>query len=136
VNKNTSLVAPGSKITAAAATIDTIIERRMENAAEGPPSNILNLLYKTFSLNKENVLILCDYISSLKSEINLSDHYRKDIITLLCKFSAFNNAKSFKDITREDLLSFLDSFRKVDTVDPLHKWIGTYNTYVHLQMAI
>ena len=105
----------------------------MENAAEGLPSHILNLLHRTFSLNKENVLIICDYISSLKSEINLSDHYRKDVITLLCKFSTFNNARSFKDITREDLLSFLDSFRKSDTADQLHKWIGTYNIYaIHL----
>lgn len=27
------------------------------------------------------------------------------------------------------MLSFLDSFRKIETVDPLHKWIGTYNNY-------
>lgn len=30
---------------------------------------------------------------------------------------------------REDVLSFLDSFRKHEGVDPLHKWIGTYNLY-------
>ena len=34
-----------------------------------------------------------------------------------------------KIITRQDILSFLDSFRKIETVDPLHKWIGTYNLY-------
>jgi integrase len=27
------------------------------------------------------------------------------------------------------LTAFLDSFRKPETVDPLHKWIGTYNLY-------
>jgi integrase len=32
-------------------------------------------------------------------------------------------------ITREDLLSFLDSYRKTEEVDLLHKWIGTYNSY-------
>lgn len=64
---------------------------------------------------------ICDY-KSVKSEINLSDHYRADVIELLCKFSAFNNnTKSLRDIKREDLLSFLDSFRKIDSVDPLHK---------------
>lgn len=36
-------------------------------------------------------------------------------------------------MTREDILSFLDSFRKPESVDPLHKWIGTYNLYaIHL----
>ena len=32
-------------------------------------------------------------------------------------------------MTREDTMSFLDSFRKTETVDPLLKWIGTYNIY-------
>jgi hypothetical protein len=34
--------------------------------------------------NKENVLAICDYISSLKSEINPSDNYRRDNIVSLC----------------------------------------------------
>jgi hypothetical protein len=29
------------------------------------------------------------YISSIKSEINPSDHYRRDIIILLCSLSTF-----------------------------------------------
>jgi hypothetical protein len=32
-------------------------------------------------------------------------------------------------ITRNDLISFLESFRKSEASDPMHKWIGTYNTY-------
>jgi hypothetical protein len=71
---------------------------------------------------------------SLKSEVNPSDNYRKAAIVLLCNLSTFfRNAKPFNEITREDLLSFLDSHRKIESVDPLHKWIGTYNLYrVHL----
>ena len=138
----------GSKITAATAAIatgtgttttlqqqDTKLERNMENATEGLSSQYFNLLHRMLPANRDNVLTICDYIKSLKSEINLSDHYRADVIELLCKFSAFfnNNDKCFKDITRKDLLSFLDSFRKIDSADPLHKWIGTYNTYrMHL----
>jgi len=74
------------------------------------------------------------YIFSLKSEVNPADHYRKDVIILLCKLYAFfNNSISFSEITREDLLSFLDSYRKPEDVDPLHKWVGTYNIYrIHL----
>jgi integrase len=114
-------------------TLDTVTERKMENATEGLPSRYLSLLQRMLTANRENDLTICDYIQSLKSEINLSDHYRTDVIVLLCKFSAFFNNKSFMDIRREDLLSFLDSFRKSDTLDPLHKWIGTYNTYrMHL----
>ena len=30
---------------------------------------------------------------------------------------------------KDDVLPFLDSVRKPESVDPMHKWIGTYNTY-------
>lgn len=39
------------------------------------------------SKGKENAMTICDYISSLKSEINLSDHYRNDTIMRLCNLS-------------------------------------------------
>jgi integrase len=31
---------------------------------------------------------------------------------------------------REDILSYLNSLRKPDEMDPLHKWIGTYNLHI------
>jgi integrase len=37
--------------------------------------------------------------------------------------------KTYKEMSREDVLLFLDSFRKAESVDPLHKWVGTYNLY-------
>ena len=65
----------------------------------------------------------------MKSEVNLSDHYRRDVIVTLYRFSKFRNDKLFKDSTRTDVISFLNSFRKPESLDPLHKWIGTYNIY-------
>jgi hypothetical protein len=84
--------------------------------------------------NKENAMIICDYIQSMRQELNLSDGYREDVIVLLGNFSMFlKNKKSFKEVTRENVLSYLDSFRKPEVLDPLHKWIGTYNIYrMHL----
>jgi hypothetical protein len=52
----------------------------------------------------------------MRSEINPSNNYRRDIIALLCNLSTFfNNTKPFKEITREDLLSFPDSYRKPES---------------------
>ena len=52
---------------------------------------------------------------------------------MLCRFSKYNDDKTFKDLTRTNILGFLDSFRKTEDQDPLHKWIGTYNIYrMHL----
>lgn len=77
-----------------------------------------------------------DYIISLIAEVNPSAHYRKDIIKCLTKFIEFcHNPKerNLKQLERKDVLAFLDSLRKSEITDPLHKWIGTYNLYrVHL----
>jgi hypothetical protein len=143
-SSSTSTSTSVSAVTASASSLssDNIIKTKIENATEGLSSNCFNQLFDRVLLlpassrgGKENALTICDYMSSLKSEVNPSDHYRKDVIILLCTLSTFfnNNSKRFKEITREDLLSFLDSYRKTEDVDPLHKWIGTYNTYrIHL----
>jgi hypothetical protein len=77
---------------------------------------------------------------SLNAEVNPSINYRKDIIKCLAKFIVFCRSSTYskeqtglKQFDRKDVLAFLDHFRKSETVDPLHKWIGTYNLYsVHL----
>jgi integrase len=86
-------------------------------------------------MTEANAATIVKYIAAMKSEINLSDNYRRDVIVVLNKFSKYegNRDKPFKDLTRTDVLAFLDSFRKTETQDPLHKWIGTYNTFrMHL----
>jgi hypothetical protein len=113
-------------------TMNTMSTSAAENTiiikTKGLPSTCFNYLYnRVLPASRQNALTICDYIHSLKSE---SNPYRRDNIILLCKVSTFfKNTKLFKEITREDLLSFLDSFRKIESADPLHQWIGTYNTY-------
>jgi hypothetical protein len=80
-------------------------------------------------ISKENAWIIANYIACMRTEVNLSDHYRWDIIQELTNLSIFCNGKSFRQVTRDEILAFLDSFRKAEDVDPLHKWIGTYNTF-------
>jgi integrase/recombinase XerD len=122
-------------ITTAAATststaIPSIVPSLSDKVAAATEGLWPNCFDHLHDVGEQNALTICDYIFSLRSEINPVDNYRKGIITVLCSLSMFfNNAKSFKEITREDLLSFLNSRRKPENVDPLHKWIGTYNLY-------
>jgi hypothetical protein len=45
----------------------------------------------------------------------------------------FQEHQNIQRKTREDVLLFLGSFRKAEAVDPLYKWIGTYDIYrIHL----
>lgn len=62
-----------------------------------------------------------------ETEINLPDNYRKSNIERLVRFSKFHYYKPLKDITRENVLVFLDGLRKLESLDPMHKWIGSYH---------
>jgi hypothetical protein len=107
-------------------TCDNVFERKIEDVTSDLLPSFQKILYK---ISKENAWIIANYIISMRTEINLADNYRLNIIKELANFSIFCNNKSFKQVTRDDLISFLDSFRKSVNVDPLHKWVGTYNTY-------
>jgi hypothetical protein len=62
---------------------------------------------------------------ALNTEINPSKNYRTSIVDVLCRLSK-HNGKNFNDMTRQNVLDFLDSYRKPEIADPFHKWIGTY----------
>jgi hypothetical protein len=102
--------------------ISPILDRKIDETTAGLSSYYVKNLR---SIGAMNGAIIVDYISALKIEVNLSDHYRKNIIEQLCRFSKHNKNKPFKGITRTDIIAFLDTYRKTDTQDPLHKWIGT-----------
>jgi hypothetical protein len=49
------------------------------------------------------------------------------------KFCSLSTDKPLKELERDDVLAYLDSLRKSESSDSLHKWIGTYNLHrVHL----
>jgi hypothetical protein len=57
-------------------------------------------------INQDNIKTIISYIVIMKTEVNLSDHYRKNLIDLLSRFSKFNNDENFRDITRDDILAY------------------------------
>ena len=103
-----------------------LFDRKIEIAITGLTSACKKILH---SISKRNAVIIADYIASMQTEINPSDHYKKNVIKLLSKFSQSNKDKPFEQITRQEVIAFLDALRKPEAVDPLHKWIGTYNLY-------
>ena len=110
---------------------DPLFETKIENATGGLKPACKKILKK---VSKTNAIIITDYITSMQTEMNPSDAYKKAIIVLLCKFSQINKDKAFQQMTRQDVVAFLDRLRKSEAVDPLHKWIGTYNLYgIYLQ---
>jgi integrase/recombinase XerD len=92
-------------------------------------SGLQKYVYKqlTEQVSKENSITIADYILAQKTEVNLADTYRASIITTLITLSKFLNNMPFKNMAREDILSYLDNLRKPEASDPLHRWIGSYN---------
>src|SRR5262249_52965429 len=107
--------------------IDPLLEKKISLITEDLSPSYTDRLY---SIRWDNTRSVADFILSLKTEINLSVFHVKNNIVVLTLLSRFHkNVKSFKEMTREDVLSFLDGVRKPESMDPLHKWIGTYNEY-------
>ncbi|HEU4445511.1 MAG TPA: hypothetical protein VFR94_12640 [Nitrososphaeraceae archaeon] len=106
--------------------ISPLLDRRVEESTSGLPSSLTRRLLLT---GKDNIETIVRYIAAIKSEVNPSDNYRKDLIALLSRLSKYHDNKPFRDLTREDVIAFLDTHRKTETQDPLHKWIGSYNLF-------
>jgi hypothetical protein len=64
-----------------------------------------------------------EYLAVMRREINPSTEYERVNRSILSKIDVIT-------ATSDDIAKFLDSLRKPESADPLHKWIGTYNLYV------
>jgi hypothetical protein len=107
-----------------------LLEREIDETVAGLQASFGKLLC---SIDQKNAGVIVEYISALRSEVNLADTYRRDVIVLLCKISKYTKDKPFRNLVRSDVLEFLDSYRKTETEDPMHKWIGTFNIFrMHL----
>ena len=81
-------------------------------------------------LNKTNEDIIKGYFDAKQTEINPSVNYVNTNRNTLNRLIEFHNNKFFLKMNREDLISYLNSLRKSEDTDPLHKWIGTYNSRI------
>ena len=80
--------------------------------------------------NFENANIICDYIIAEQIEFNIKPTTKNGKIKALVYLSnsCNNHEKSFKEMTKQDILDHLNTFRRPTLEDPLsNKWIGTYN---------
>ena len=106
------------------------MDRKIDLVTEGSEPCYKKMLKER--LLKNNANTVCDYIISSKRENNIGIHNIKLKMQTLVSFSEFIGTskalnKDSTDITRDDVQMFLERYRKDDSADPLHKWIGTYN---------
>lgn len=105
-----------------------LFDRKIESATAGLPKYYETVLKER--TKKKNALTIAEYIIAMQTEINPADNYRANNIVTLTKLSKLHNHKPFIEMSRDDVVAFLDSYRKPESVDPMHKWIGSYNLQV------
>ena len=104
------------------------IELKIDSITKSCKLFIKNLLNDLLNKNRQNANIICDYIIAEQVEFNIKDSTKIGKIKALVYLSrSCNDKKSFKDITKQDILDHLNNFRKSISEDPENKWIGTYN---------
>ena len=81
----------------------------------------------TQQISTENAVAIVEFIKCQKTESNLSDTYKNLVIRSLITLVKYFMNKNFKQLTRVDIIDYLDNLRKPEEADPEHKWIGTYN---------
>jgi len=88
--------------------------------------------------NSDNANIICNYIIVEQTEFNIKESTKKGKIKALVYLSNhLNDTKSFKDMTKQEILDHLNTFRKIENNNGNNnnssnnyndnKWIGTYN---------
>ena len=85
---------------------------------------------RRLKLTQDNAPVISSYFKAFGNEINLSDNYKRINLTTLVYLSRFHYNKKFKEMAKEDIILYLNSLRKNDSVDPLHSWVSTYNLYL------
>jgi hypothetical protein len=76
------------------------LDRKIDEVTAGLRRGYSRLLY---NISDENAQFILDYILVMKTEVNLSHSYRKDLLNLLTMFSKYTNNKSFRQMTRENI---------------------------------
>ena len=83
------------------------------------------LMAEKMSIN--NADILARFIISARKERNIALSTVMIYIVGISYLENFHKHKELGKMDRNDIISFLDSYRKPASSDPLHRWINTYN---------
>ena len=86
------------------------------------------ILKRLADKNSTNASIIYCYIIAEQTELNIKNSTKEGKIkTLVWLSNFFDNRISFKEMTKQDILQYLNNGRKSTEQDKIQRWIGTYN---------
>lgn len=107
---------------------DSDVDKRIDALTASALTYYSSIFKQLATSNPYNAQIVCDFLTAEFNEQNVKLGTRLAHIKILCSFVRYLEYKDFRQITRADVLHYLNSLRKQESVDPSHKWIGTFNT--------
>jgi integrase len=113
-------------------TIDqgNVLEKKIDAITQYNSKPYFRTALKKLALvNPDNANTICDYIFAEQVEMNIKESTKEGKIKVLIWLSdhlAINN-KSFLQMTKQDILSYLNSLKRPIVEDPTQRWIGSYN---------
>ena len=90
----------------------SVLERKVDYITQGSSKPYFNNALKKLALdNLENASIICDYITAEQTEINIKESTKEGKIKVLIWLSNYFRDKSFRQLTKQDILDYLNSLR-------------------------
>src|SRR5207253_5107646 len=76
----------------------------------------------------ENASVIYDYILAEQTDINIKESTKEGKIKVLIWLSNYlANTKTFHQMTKQDILNYLNHLKRPNSEDPNQKWVGSYN---------
>ena len=104
---------------------DALQQRKIENALEGIEWTYKHLFSELKEANQRTLAgFLIDMITHDNPRPKTKSTYIQSLV-LLSRF--YKHAKAFKKLTRNEVMTFLQSYLRTPAADPDEAWISTYN---------
>ena len=104
------------------------LERKIDSITKSLSKPYFNQILKDLvKTSPYNAITIYDYIIAEQTELNIKDSTKEGKIKVLVWLSNFHQNKPFREMTRQDILAYLNNLRKSSTEDPVNRWVGTYN---------
>lgn len=108
------------------ASPNTKFEGKLQLALEGLNPSIRRSL---LGISERNSIYIIDFvINELRKENNASLNYVRMNVYAIVDLVNHCKKSDLRKFTRENVISYLDSLKKTETQDPMHKWIGTHTS--------
>jgi hypothetical protein len=104
------------------------LERKINSITEHQRAYIRSIFLKMVQFNPTKAATLYDFLMAQQNELNIKESTKESTIKRIIWLSTDLNHKTFNEITKDDILAYLNSrVKKPASVDQTHKWICTYN---------